>query len=236
MDHNELSQAVPDADEAEIISVLDHHRLGNAATAMPIPFTVDVVGSTSTLVAELCRNRGLEPPKGLAGMLLSGLLSDTLLFRSPTATDRDRDIAEWLTKLSDTDIDIYGDELLRAAPGIVNREVADILDADRKSYTMGTHSVSIAQVEVAGLETLPSRREELLVAMADRKDRENLSLMALMVTDVVTGKSHLLVRGEKWIITALPFAWLSEGVYDIEDMVSRKKQLVPTLHTLFENA
>lgn len=235
VDHNELSQAVPDAEEAEIVAVLDHHRLGNAATAMPIPFVVDTVGSTSTLVAEHCHIRELTPSRGLAGMLLSGILSDTLVFRSPTTTDRDTAAALWLAEIAGVDTATYGEELLRAAPGLTARAADEILDTDRKTYQMGGNNVSIGQVEVTGLQSLPHRREELLAAMEERRQREALAMIGLMVTDVVTGHSHLLCRGEKWILAALPFTRVADGEYDLEDMVSRKKQLVPTLHAVLED-
>ena len=222
------------AEEAEIVAVLDHHRLGNSPTALPIPFVVEPVGSTSTLVGEHCQSRQLEPPAGLAGMLLSGILSDTLVFRSPTATDRDRAIGAWLAKLADVDIAAYGDELLRASPGLTARAAEEIIDGDRKSYQIGGYSVSIGQVETTGLQELPHRREELLATLEERRQREALALLALMVTDVVTGNSHLLCRGEHWIMTALPFIRVAEGEFDLEDMVSRKKQLVPMLHAVLE--
>lgn len=234
VDHNELSQAVADAEEAVIIAVLDHHRLGNAPTALPIPFVVDTVGSTSTLVAEHCHVRELTPPKGLAGMLLSGILSDTLVFRSPTTTERDTAAALWLAELAGVDAATYGEELLHAAPGLSARSASDILDSDRKSYQMGGGSVSVGQVEVTGLQELPQRRTELLQEMEDRRQREALSLLCLMVTDVVTGHSHMLCRGESWIMTALPFTRVAEGEFDLEDMVSRKKQLVPTLSAILD--
>jgi manganese-dependent inorganic pyrophosphatase len=236
VDHNELSQAVADAEEAEIIAVLDHHRLGNAATAGPIPFVVEPVGSTSTLVAEHCRDHQLPPPPGLAGMLLSGLLSDTLVLRSPTTTDRDRAVASWLANLADVDVAEYGAELLRAAPGLTARSADEILDTDRKAYQMGGQSVSIGQVEVGSLDELPHRREELLAALDERRQREALALICLMITDVVTGRSHMLCRGERWILTSLPFTRVADGEFDLEEMVSRKKQLVPTLHAVLEEA
>ncbi len=235
VDHNELSQAVPDAEEAEIVAVLDHHRLGNPPTAMPIPFVIDPVGSTSTLVSEQCRARALEPPRGLAGMLLSGVLSDTLVLRSPTTTERDRNITEWLAKIAGVDVQTYGNELLHAAPGMSQRKADDILDTDRKSYDIGGVHVSIGQVEVTGLEGMHQRREELVQALQDRRERENLALSALMVTDIVTGVSHLLCQGENWILTSLPFTRIDDHEFDLDTMVSRKKQLVPTLHAVLED-
>lgn len=234
VDHNELGQAVTDAEEAEIIGVLDHHRLGNSPTASPIPFVVDVVGSTSTLVAEHCKTAGLVPPQGLAGMLLSGVLSDTLVFRSPTTTPRDKVIAEWLEGIAGIDRFAYGEELLHAAPGLGTRTVQEILDTDRKSYQMGGHPVSLAQVEVTGFQSLPERRAELLATMEEWRQREGAALFGLMVTDIVTGTSRMLARGDKWVLTTLPFTRVGEGEYDLEEMVSRKKQLVPALSALLD--
>ena len=234
VDHNELGQAVAGADEADIIAVLDHHRLGNAPTALPIPFVVEPVGSTCTLVTEHCQQHGFQPPPGLAGMMLSGILSDTLVFRSPTTTDRDIEAAAWLADLSRTNVESYGNELLRAAPGLTTRAVEEIIDADRKKYEMGGKQVSIAQVEVTGLQELPSRRSQILDALQSQAQREGLALACVMITDIVEGVSHLLCQGENWILASLPFARLGENEFDLEDIVSRKKQLVPTLHAVLE--
>lgn len=234
VDHNELSQAVNDAEEAEIVGVLDHHRLANAATAAPIPFVVDTVGSTSTLVAEQCRLHDLVPPAGIAGMMLSGILSDTLVFRSPTTIDRDRFAARWLADLAGIDPETYGQELLRAQPGLGSRDAGDVLDTDRKNYEINGQSVSIGQVEVTDLQELPERRKDLLEALKERRVREALAFIGLMVTDVVTGRSHLLCVGENWILTALPFTRSADGDFDLGEMVSRKKQLVPIVMAIIE--
>jgi manganese-dependent inorganic pyrophosphatase len=234
VDHNELGQAVAGAEEAQIVAVLDHHRLGNPPTALPIPFTVEPVGSTCTLVAEQCRARALPPPAPLAGMMLSGILSDTLVFRSPTATERDRTAAGWLAGLCQADITRYGEELLQASPGLGARDAGEIVDADRKSYQIGGKAVSIAQVEVTGLQELPQRRDELLPALQERRERESLALMCLMITDVVAGRSRLLCQGERSIRDALPFGRVDEHEWDLGEIISRKKQLVPTLSGVLE--
>jgi manganese-dependent inorganic pyrophosphatase len=234
VDHNELSQAVHGADEARIVAVLDHHRLGNPATALPISFVVEPVGSASTLVGEQCRASSLEPPAGIAGMLLSGLLSDTLVLRSPTTTERDRTAALWLAALCGEDVARYGEELLLASPGLLGRSPDEIIDADRKAYQMGGRTVSIGQVEVSGLQELPELLDGLLAALADRRDREGLALSSLMVTDVVTGRSRLLCQADRQIASALPFPRLSDYEYDLGPIVSRKKQLVPVVHSLLE--
>ncbi|MCX6368374.1 MAG: DHH family phosphoesterase [Armatimonadetes bacterium] len=234
VDHNELGQAVPGADEAEIVGVLDHHRLGNPPTPAPIPFVVDPVGSTSTLVAEQCRSRRITPPRALAGMLLSGILSDTLVFRSPTSTPRDEVMAQWLGGVAQVDVALYGEELLRAAPGLSSRTAEDIVDSDRKTYVMAQQLVSIGQVEVSSLRELPERQEELLDAMTIRRVREGHALVCLMVTDVIEGVSRLLVVGERTMVDLLPFARLSLTEFDLGHVVSRKKQLVPTLQASIE--
>jgi manganese-dependent inorganic pyrophosphatase len=236
VDHNELGQAVTDAEEAEIIGVLDHHRLGNAPTALPIPFVIEPVGSTSTLVAEHCLKAKLMPPIPIAGMLLSGILSDTLVFRSPTTTDRDQEVAKWLAEIAGVSMFSYGEDLLRASPGLSARGAEEILDTDRKTYYMGGNSVSVGQVEVTGFQELPDQREALLAALEARRQKEGLALIGLMITDIVTGRSHLLAQGDNWILTALPFTRIADHEYDLEDMVSRKKQLVPTLHAVLEES
>jgi manganese-dependent inorganic pyrophosphatase len=230
VDHNELSQAVAGAEEAQIVGVLDHHRLGNPPTAAPIPFVVEPVGSTCTLVAEQCRTHGLEPPAGLAGMMLSGILSDTLVFRSPTTTDRDHAAAEWLAGLIPLEIGTYGEELLRASPGLAARQPQEILDADRKSYQMGGLNVTIAQVEVSGMQELPHHAEALLAALEEIRTHEGAALACLMITDVVMGRSRLLCRGEARILSALPFSRAGAHEFDLGERVSRKKQLVPALY------
>jgi manganese-dependent inorganic pyrophosphatase len=234
VDHNELSQAVTGAEEAEIVAVLDHHRLANPPTAAPIPFTVEPVGSTSTLVAEQCCEQPLALPAGLAGMLLSGILSDTLVFRSPTTTERDRDAAEWLAGLTRTEFRSYGEELLRAGSRIAAHPAGEIVDADRKTLEIGGKRVSIGQVEVGDLRELLPRREELLAALEDRRERESLALACLMVTDVVSGRSRLLCRGDPPILALLPFARAGEDERDLGEMVSRKQQVVPALHDALE--
>jgi manganese-dependent inorganic pyrophosphatase len=234
VDHNELSQAVAGADEAEILAVLDHHRLGNPQTAAPISFVVEPVGSTCTLVAEHCRRRELSPPAGLAGMMLSGILSDTLLFRSPTAVALDRSAAEWLAGLAGVDAARYGEELLRASPGLAGRDAGEIVDADRKRYEIGGKSISVAQVEVAGFQALAETRTALLEALRARRQSEGLALICLMITDVVAVQSRLLGQGEPRLLAALPFPRCGDREWDLGGMLSRKKQLVPALHDVLE--
>ena len=136
-------------------------------------------------------------------------------------------MARWLAQLANVDTKAWGEELLHVTPGLMSRTVVDILDGDRKKYEMSERGVSIGQVEVTNLQELPDRRAELLLGMKERLESENLALLCLMVTDVVTGTSHLLCEGEAPLLAALPFTKLGEGEWDLGRLVSRKKQLVP---------
>lgn len=233
VDHNELDQAVPGAQEADILAVLDHHKLGNPSTKTPIRFVVEPIGCTCTLITELCRMRNLTPPRGLMGMMATGLLSDTLVFRSPTTTERDREAGRWLAEQLGIDLEAYGKEMLKHAPGL-SAPIDDIVDGDRKAFRIDGLPLSIAQVEVTSLGDLPERRETLLAALDERLKREGLAFIALMVTDVVEGESRLLWRGERRIARALPFARTESGELDLGQVVSRKKQLVPAFYAALE--
>jgi manganese-dependent inorganic pyrophosphatase len=234
VDHNEITQAVPGAEEAEIVAVVDHHRLGNAMTSSPIPFIVEPVGSTCTLISEACQWHPYRLPRGVAGVMLSGILSDTLVFKSPTTTDRDRNVAQWLANIAQVDQNAYGRELIESSPGLSDRSAADILDTDRKSYEMAARNVSIAQIEVTDLNEIPSRRQDLLEALRDRLEKEQLGFICLMITDVISLKSHLLCQADIVTLGQLPFPRVDDHEYELGGMVSRKKQLVPALQSVLE--
>ena len=167
-------------------------------------------------------------------MLLSGILSDTLVFLSPTTTERDKKAAAWLSELAAVEMLEYGHKLLRAQPGLAERTADSLMDTDRKTYEHNGQKLSIGQVEVTGLQELPERRKELLECLKERKIQESLAFIGLMVTDVVSGTSHMLVDADQWILTALPFTRLTDGLFDLGEMVSRKKQLVPILMSIIE--
>jgi len=241
VDHNELQQAVPGLEEAEIMEVLDHHRLSSPPTQVPIRFTIEPVGSTSTLVTEEVREHHLTLPPGLAGVLLCGILSDTLIFRSPTVTQRDRRAAIELAKMAQlkpvmhTDaavmeaIEELGSALLAAGAGLGTRPAEEIISTDFKDYAVNDYTARIAQVEVTSFAEVQNRLADLRAALETVQEQENLSLALLMITDVVRGNSRLLVVGQNKIIAALPYGHHNDGTLNAPDMVSRKKQLLPTV-------
>jgi manganese-dependent inorganic pyrophosphatase len=241
VDHNEASQAISALDEADLIEVLDHHRLGNPPTKTPIPFTVDPVGSTSTLVSERIAGAGLAPPKGIAGLLLAGLLSDTLILKSPTTTTRDQVAAQrlagWALGEGGLPYETYpafGEAVLSAGAGLAVRDVESIVNSDLKVYEGGGIKFGVAQVEVANLHEVGDRLAEIGTGLEGLCKARGLGLAVLMVTDVVRGASRLVLAGQTQRLNDLPYTRLTDGTLDAPDVVSRKKQLLPAILGLLE--
>src|SRR5215510_650347 len=243
VDHNEPRQAIAALEEAELLEILDHHRLGNPHTHTPIRFTVDIVGSTSTLVSEMTAEAGLSAPPALAGALLAGLLSDTLILTSPTTTPRDKEAAERLARwafvgggpLKGETITSYGKAVLSAGAGLSNRDPNEIVSTDVKSYEAGGFKFAIAQAEVTDLLQLAEHLEPLKQALDEWKDKNGLDFAILLITDVVRGSSRLIVTSnEPPILDDLPYPPISDGTRDAPGVVSRKKQLLPVVLGLLE--
>jgi manganese-dependent inorganic pyrophosphatase len=236
VDHNEPAQALGALDEADLVEVLDHHRLGNPPTNLPIPFTTDPVGSTSTLVSERMAAAGLQAPMSLAGLLLAGLLSDTLILRSPTTTERDRQAAARLGAralgqggLSFANWQAFGEAVLAAGAGFAVRSIESIVNDDLKLYEGSDVRFGIAQAELANLHELADRLPDVRRGLEALRDSKGLDLAVLMVTDVVRGSSRLVLAGEQGALSDLPYKRLPDGTLDAPGVVSRKKQLLPAI-------
>jgi manganese-dependent inorganic pyrophosphatase len=243
VDHNEPRQAIAALEEAELLEILDHHRLGNPYTHQPIRFTVDVVGSTSTLVSEQTAEAGLSMPPNLAGALLAGLLSDTLILTSPTTTPRDHDAADRLARwafvggspLKGETVESFGKALLAAGAGLSNRKPEEVVSTDIKAFEAGGFKFAIAQAEVTDLMQLREHREPLTKALDDLKNQRGLDFAMLLITDVVSGTSRLIVSSKAPpVLDDLPYPPLPDGTRDAQGVVSRKKQLLPVVFGLLE--
>ncbi|HUF40169.1 MAG TPA: DHHA2 domain-containing protein [Anaerolineales bacterium] len=242
VDHNEAGQALGALEEAEIIEILDHHRLGNSSTIKPIRMTVDVVGSTSTLVTERIEDAGLSAPPPIAGVLLGGLVSDTLVLTSPTTTPRDHRAAALLARwafvggspLEGETVKTFGDQVLGAGTGLASRDPQEIIHADLKTYESGGLEFAISQVEVTNLAQLPEHQDALLGALINLRDRDGLDFAMLMVTDVVRRDSRLLLTNEVPALDGLPFPRLPDGGLRADGVVSRKMQLLPVVLSALE--
>jgi len=244
VDHNEPRQAIAALDEAELLEILDHHRLGNPHTHQPIRFTVDIVGSTSTLVAELTSKAGLSMPPALAGLALAGMLADTLVLTSPTTTERDKQAAEKLARwafvgngpLKGETIRSFGEQVVSAGAGLANRSPQEIVATDIKPYEAGGYKFAVAQAEVTDLLQINEHLTGLRQALDELHDKRGLDFAMLLITDVVRGSSRLLISTEyPPILLELPYPPLPDGTRQAAGVVSRKKQLLPVVLGLLEN-
>jgi manganese-dependent inorganic pyrophosphatase len=242
VDHNEAQQSVAALEEAELLEILDHHRLGNQPTNAPIKFSVEPVGSTSTLVTEKIYDAGLAPPPEIAGLLISGIVSDTLNLISPTTTDRDQKaikvLSRWAftpkTVLVDETLDSFAEKILGAGSGLGSQPPSEIIKRDVKIYSSGEYKFAISQAEVSDINELNEHKEELQKALNVYRKDKDFDFAVLMVTDVVRGSSRILTEHTPAILEDLPFIKNSDGTLIAKDMVSRKKQLVPVILSLLE--
>ena len=235
VDHNELSQAIPGADKVEIVEVIDHHRLGNFQTDRPIRFINQPLGSTCTLVATLYRQAGVEPDSRIAGLLLSGLLSDTVILKSPTTTDIDREICRWLAELADLDAVSFGNHLFSAgSPMATDIAARQLISTDFKDYEVGGKCLGLGQVEVVSFHAFYNRKAELEKELGRMRDEKGYVLAALLVTDIVAGTSLLLTAGPKELPLLIGYPQQETNLYLASGVLSRKKQLVPHLLKIFK--
>jgi manganese-dependent inorganic pyrophosphatase len=235
VDHNELSQAVQGADEVEIIEIIDHHRIGALATQQPILFRNEPVGSTSTIVADCFFRSGVEMPGDIAGLLLAGLVSDTLNLTSPTTTSRDSEILKQLEQLSGVNAREFTEKLFASGSLLTLKAAPQAIATDCKEYTELGAKFSVAQIEEIGFEQFWKRKDELLAALETYAGKRSYMFSSLLVTDVTTQCSLLLVAGDEKFIKRLDYPRLEPGIYELRDVVSRKKQLLPYLtHCLRE--
>lgn len=243
VDHNEPGQALGAIEEADLVEILDHHRLGNMSTHMPISFSVDVVGSTSTLVSERIEEAGLSAPPAIAGLLLAGLLSDTLILSSPTTTERDRRSGERLSRwafvpnspLAGENLPAFGKQVLGAGSGLETRDPAEIVSTDLKVYEAGGLTFAISQAEVTDLRQLDEHLALLSEAMEELRARRSLDFGMLMVTDVVNNSSRLILVNAPPVLDDLPYPRQPDGTRLAQGVVSRKKQLLPIVLGLLED-
>ncbi|KAF0112551.1 MAG: hypothetical protein C0417_00085 [Chlorobiaceae bacterium] len=243
VDHNEAQQSVASLEEAQLLEILDHHRLGNPSTHIPIKMSVDIVGSTSTLVSERMEESGFSAPPAISGLMLAGLLSDTLNLTSPTTTERDKKAAERLSrwafvKGSRLELETshsFGIKVLSASAGLSNRTAQDVVTSDLKVYNAGVYDFAIAQAEVSDLNEINEHLSMLQTALDSLRANKKVNFAMLMVTDIVRGSSRLILSNPPAILDELPYITLSDDTRLAEGVVSRKKQLLPVVLGLLED-
>jgi len=229
VDHAEEGQAVAGVDQAEIVEILDHHHVGSIETRVPVMATFDPVGSTATLVIERFRQNGMEPSRPAALMLLGAVLSDTVILNSPTTTERDHAVIEYLERVLAVDATEFGRQMFEATADVSEVSAEEIISRDAKEYQVrGGHSICIAQVEVVGKELL-ERSDELLETMHRRRQDKDYLLYALMVTDILTKGTELLVAGDVAAVARAFDAPSSDSTIELPGVMSRKKEVAPKL-------
>jgi len=237
VDHNELSQAVTGAEDAEILEVLDHHRIGGSLkSTQPIRFINEPLGSTCTLVARQFRAAGLTPSAGIALCMASGIISDTLFLRSPTTTVIDKEILVWLEELSQVNLQQYAKEFFEIGSALRNCAPAEVVREDCKEFTEHGIKFSISQIEETGFDLFWDRKDQLREALEELSQHQRLDFCALLVTDVVSNGSLLLLSKESEAWDEINYPCLDRGLYELPDVVSRKKQLLPLLAQVLRGA
>jgi manganese-dependent inorganic pyrophosphatase len=233
VDHNEMTQAVTGADEVIITEILDHHRLGSLATQQPILFINDPVGSTCTIIAELFRRDGLAPSPQIAGVLMGGIISDTLNLQSPTSTEKDATLLAWLSRLAGVDARQLADLIFSSGSVILANPPEKVVRSDFKIYEEDGVRFAVSQVEELGFGNFWHHSRALSKALDELCTQERLCFACLLVTDINTQNSLLLFKGDSELTKRITYPSVEDGeIFDLPGIVSRKKQLIPYLGTL----
>ena len=229
VDHNELSQAVLGADQVEIVEIIDHHRIGALTTHQPILFRNEPVGSTSTIVADCFFREAVEMPKEIAGLLLAGLVADTLNLTSPTTTAHDSEVLAKLERIADVNAREFTEKLFASGSLLTLKPAPQAVTTDCKEYIEDGAMFSVAQIEEIGFDQFAKRKDELLAALTEYQRHHDYLFSALMVTDVTRQCSMLLVAGAKKFVDHIDYPKVEPGIFELREVVSRKKQLLPYL-------
>ena len=235
VDHNEITQAVPGADEVLIAEIIDHHRLGPLNTAQPILFINEPVGSTCTIVADLFRREGIQPSPDIAGIMMSGLISDTLHLNGPTTTSKDAIILAWLAEIAGVNSKQLADDIFNSGSVILANPPEKIVRSDYKIYEEEGIRFAVSQVEELGFGNFWDHAKPIAAALGELREEERLAFAALLVTDINTQNSLLLVKGDATLIQRISYAHVEQDeIFDLPGIVSRKKQLIPYLSSLLK--
>ncbi|CAM3756803.1 manganese-dependent inorganic pyrophosphatase [Mesobacillus zeae] len=230
VDHNERQQSANDIGEVRITEVIDHHRVANFETSDPLYFRVEPVGCTATILNKMYKENNIEIDKQTAGLMLSAIISDSLLFKSPTCTEQDVLAARELAEIAEVDAEVYGLEMLKAGADLSSKTIAELISLDAKEFNMGNFKVEIAQVNTVDVNELLARREELEAELNKVIDGKGLDLFAFIITDILTNDSAVLALGSASASIEEAFhVPLVNNTAVLQGVVSRKKQVVPVL-------
>lgn len=230
IDHNERTQAVEGIEEASIIEIIDHHRLGGLETGEPIFIRHDPVGSTATIVANMHWHRGIEIPPAIAGLLLAAIVSDTVLFKSPTATEKDRETAQRLAAATGLDLYEFGMKVLKAGSNLADMSAAEIVHNDLKEFHMGEYRIAIGQISVMEADQILAVKPDIMEYLETLCGKKGYDMVVLMVTDIIREASTLLYTGQPAALIKSAFGVIGDDrEIVLPKVMSRKKQVVPPM-------
>ncbi|MBC1676334.1 manganese-dependent inorganic pyrophosphatase [Listeria welshimeri] len=233
VDHNERQQSADDIDEVTVTAVVDHHRVANFETSDPLYYRAEPVGCTTTILLKMFRENEVEISKTVAGLMLSAIISDTLLFQSPTCTEEDKVAAKKLAVIADVDIQTYGMEMLKAGADVSKKTVAELL-LDAKEFNMNGNKVEIAQINVVDVNDVLNRRSEVEALMTQNVVDKGLDLYLFVITNILTNDSIGISIGSKTAVVEEAYGIkFVENQAPLKGVVSRKKQVVPILTDTF---
>ena len=231
VDHNEAAQSVPGLEEAEILEIIDHHRLADIQTTNPIYVRNEPVGSTNTIIASMYRDRGVTPSAGMAGMMAAAILSDTVMFKSPTCTDKDRRTAERMARIANVSLEDLGRDIFSAS--MDSRTTKDLLFSDYKEFHIAGHDLAVAQITCVDSPRMLERKDEFLALMRENSKKKDLSMMILMLTDVLLEGTQIIYLGDEDTIRQAFNVSPKENTVFLPRVMSRKKQVIPMLSALW---
>ena len=236
VDHNERTQTADGFEGAKILELIDHHRIANFNVDEPLKVRMEPVGCTSTIIFDMYKENGLLPDKITAGLMLSAIISDTLLFKSPTCTEKDTIAGRELSKIAEIDLAVYGVEMLKAGTALDDKTINELLNMDMKIFDVNDFKIGIAQINAVDEKAILAKKEEILLEISNIMKSDNLNMFMFVVTNILTNNSMGLVAGEKQEIVEKAFnSKIINSELTLEGIVSRKKQIVPPLTKTLSN-
>lgn len=230
VDHNEKNQSIVGIEETEIVEVIDHHRVANVQTIAPLYFRTEPLGCTCTIIAKMYEENNIPINREMAGIMVSAIISDTLLFRSPTSTNEDKRVANKLADIAEIELDNYGMQLITAGSSLQEETPISIINKDMKKFTFGSYKIMISQVNTGDFQGFYTLFQDILSTMEDICEKDNIDLAVLMITDIVVGGTELLSVGKaRWIAESAFKLNKSDVSIFLSNVFSRKKQIVPML-------
>ncbi|ADP34592.1 manganese-dependent inorganic pyrophosphatase [Bacillus atrophaeus] len=230
VDHNERQQSIKDIEDVQILEVIDHHRIANFETSEPVYYRAEPVGCTATILNKLYKENNVTIEKEIAGLMLSAIISDSLLFKSPTCTEQDVAAAKELAEIAGVDAEEYGLNMLKAGADLSKKTVEELITLDAKEFNLGGKKVEIAQVNTVDIEDVKKRQPELEAALSKVIAEKNLDLFLLVITDILENDSLALAIGDQTDKVEKAFnVTLENNTALLKGVVSRKKQVVPVL-------